>query len=119
MISLAGNLMELQQLTAADADARKSFVGHLAKNVAAAHALLLPLDEATPLLLRFDKGLAPYADQLHAVLALEEFKGVIKTGAQNTAAGSASAAKGDDGKPGTASRGGVGMSMAARGAYSV
>jgi hypothetical protein len=119
MISLAGALTELQQLTAADADARKSFVGHLAKNAAAVLALLLPLDVATPLLLRFDTGLAPHANQLRAVLALVEFKDVIKTGAQNAAAGSASAAKGDDGKPGTASRGGVGMSMAARGAYGV
>jgi hypothetical protein len=85
--ALAGALTELQQLTAADADARKSFVGHLAKNVAAAHALLQPLDEATPLRLRFNKGLALYDAQLRAVLALEEFKDVIMTGAQNAAAG--------------------------------
>ena len=87
MISLAGDLTELQQLTAANPKALKSFVDHLAKHAAAVHALLQPLHAATPLLLRFDTGLAPHADKLRAVLALVEFKDVIKTGAQNAAAG--------------------------------
>jgi hypothetical protein len=85
--ALAGALTELQQLTAANPKARKSFVDYLAKHASAVYALLQPLDAATPLLLRFDTGLAPHADQLRAVLALEEFKGVMKTSAQNAAAG--------------------------------
>ena len=42
---------------------------------------------ATPLLLRFNKGLAPHADKLRDVLKLETFADVIKTGVQNAAAG--------------------------------
>ena len=85
--SLAGDLTELQQLTAANPEARKLFVDYLAKYEPLIKALLQPLDLATPLLLRFNKGLAPHADKLRDVLKLETFADVIKTGVQNAAAG--------------------------------
>ena len=87
LILLAGDLTELQQLMAANPKARESFVDYLAMMQAPIYALLQPLKEDEPLLLRFNKGLAPHADKLRSELALEKFKVVIMTGAQNTAAG--------------------------------
>ena len=87
MVSLAGDLTELQQLTAASLEARQLFVDDLAKNEPPIHALLQPLKEDEPLLLRFNKGLALHADKLRGVLALVQFKDVIMMGAQNAAAG--------------------------------
>ena len=87
LIFLAGDLTELQQLMAANPKARKSFVDYLAMTQAPIHTLLQPQKEGEPLLLRFDKGLAPHADTLRGVLALVKFKDVITTGAQNAAAG--------------------------------
>jgi hypothetical protein len=81
----AGSLTELQQLKALDVDVRSAFVARLPPALA---ALLQAQTIATPLLLRFNKGLAPHVIELRAVLELPQFAPpAITTGTQNQDAG--------------------------------
>ena len=78
----AGNLTELQQLTAATPDARAAFLAALSGPL---RAMVKPQTPTNPLLIHFNAGLQLHVKELRNVLA--RFVGTIETGAQNSAAG--------------------------------
>ena len=86
-----------------DVVVRSIFIASLPPALA---ALLQPQTIATPLLVRFNTGLAPHVDALRAVLELPQFAPpAITTGTQNASAGASGAApRGEEGGPDAAPR---------------